>query len=61
MQTFEKYNVSPHKTRHIRGRGSRIGVVDFERRNLTLPETKNGKRHEIWLRDFALCQLKSLH
>jgi integrase len=35
--------------------------VDFERRNLTLPETKNGKRHEIWLSDFALCQLKSLH
>ena len=35
--------------------------VDFERRNMTLPETKNGKRHEIWLSDFALCQLKSLH
>lgn len=35
--------------------------VDFERRHLTLPETKNGKRHEIWLSDFALCQLKSLH
>ncbi|MEN9438268.1 MAG: hypothetical protein RIR09_2923 [Pseudomonadota bacterium] len=35
--------------------------VDFERRNLTLPETKNGKRHEIWLSDFALLQLKSLH
>ncbi|MBC7620934.1 MAG: site-specific integrase, partial [Candidatus Saccharibacteria bacterium] len=35
--------------------------VDFERRNLTLPETKNGKRHEIWLSDFALRQLKSLH
>ena len=35
--------------------------VDFERRNLTLPETKNGKRHGIWLSDFALSQLKSLH
>jgi integrase len=35
--------------------------VDFERQNLTLPETKNGKRHEIWLSDFALRQLKSLH
>ena len=35
--------------------------VDFERRSLTLPETKNGKRHEIWLSDFALRQLKSLH
>ena len=35
--------------------------VDFERRNLTLPETKNGKRHEIWLSDFALCQLKTLY
>ncbi len=35
--------------------------VDFERRNLTLPETKNGKRHEVWLSDFALHQLTSLH
>jgi integrase len=35
--------------------------VDFERRGLTLPETKNGKRHEIWLSDFALYQLKRLH
>lgn len=35
--------------------------VNLERRSLTLPETKNGKRHEIWLSDFALCQLKSLH
>ena len=34
--------------------------VDFERRNLTLAETKNGKRHEIWLSDFALCQLRRL-
>jgi len=49
--------------------GARIGEVlaarwehvDFERRNMTLPETKNGKRHEIWLSDFALCQLKHLH
>lgn len=35
--------------------------VDFERRMLTLPATKNGKRHDIWLSDFALCQLKALH
>jgi integrase len=35
--------------------------VDFERRTLALRETKNGKRHEIWLSDFALSQLKSLH
>jgi len=35
--------------------------VDFERRTLTLTETKNGKRHEIWLSDFALHQLKTLH
>ena len=35
--------------------------VDFKRRRLTLPETKNGKRHEVWLSDFALQQLKSLH
>ena len=35
--------------------------VDFERRSFTLPETKNGKRHEIWLSDIALRQLKTLH
>jgi integrase len=35
--------------------------VDFERRIWTLPETKNGKRHEIWLSDFALEQLKKLN
>ena len=35
--------------------------VDFERQRLTLLDTKNGKRHEIWLSDFALSQLKSLH
>lgn len=35
--------------------------VDFERRIWTLPDTKNGKRHEIWLSDFALDQLKQLH
>lgn len=35
--------------------------VDFERRIWTLPDTKNGKRHEIWLSDFALDQLKHLH
>jgi integrase len=41
--------------------GARWEHVDFQRRNLTLPETKNGKRHEIWLSDFALHQLRSLH
>ncbi|MBP6645104.1 MAG: tyrosine-type recombinase/integrase [Burkholderiaceae bacterium] len=40
---------------------ARWDQVDLERRNLTLPETKNGKRHEIWLSDFALYQIKSLH
>ena len=35
--------------------------VDFERRTLNLPETKNGKRHEIWLSDFALLHLHKLH
>lgn len=40
---------------------ARWGHVDFERRSLTLPETKNGKRHEIWLSDFALRQLRTLH
>lgn len=34
--------------------------VDFERRIWTLPETKNGKRHEIWLNDLAVRQLKKL-
>ena len=34
--------------------------VDFERRIWTLPSTKNGKRHEIWLSDFALDQLRQL-
>lgn len=34
--------------------------VDFDRRNWTLPDTKNGKRHEIWLSDFALRQLERL-
>ena len=33
--------------------------VDFDRQTLTLPETKNGKRHEVWLSDFALRQLKT--
>ncbi|MFC7462705.1 tyrosine-type recombinase/integrase [Hydrogenophaga defluvii] len=34
--------------------------VDFDRRIWTLPETKNGKRHEIWLNDVAVRQLKKL-
>ena len=34
--------------------------VDLDRRIWTLPETKNGKRHEIWLSDFALRQLERL-
>jgi integrase len=34
--------------------------IDFERRTWTLPTTKNGKRHQIWLSDFALNQLKRL-
>lgn len=40
---------------------ARWEYVDFERRSLTLPETKNGRRHEIWLSDFALLQLQRLH
>ena len=40
---------------------ARWEYVDFERRSLNLPETKNGKRHEIWLSDFALLQLQRLH
>lgn len=40
--------------------GARWEHVDFQRRQWTLPETKNGKRHVIWLSDFALRQLKQL-
>ena len=35
--------------------------VDFERRLWTLPDTKNGKAHQIWLSDFALQQFETLH
>jgi integrase len=34
--------------------------VDFERRLWVLPETKNGKSHQVWLSDFALHQLERL-
>lgn len=34
--------------------------VDFTRRIWTLPETKNGRRHEIYLSDFALQTLERL-
>lgn len=34
--------------------------VDFERRLWVLPDTKNGKSHQVWLNDFALRQLKIL-
>jgi integrase len=39
---------------------ARWDCVDFERRKWTLPETKNGKAHEVWLSDFALRQLERL-
>lgn len=35
--------------------------VDFERRLWLLPETKNGKSHQLWLSDFAMRQLERLH
>lgn len=35
--------------------------VDFSTRIWTLPSTKNGKRHHIWLSDFALQQMQKLH
>lgn len=35
--------------------------VDFERRQWLLPDTKNGKSHQIWLSDFALRQFQRLH
>lgn len=34
--------------------------VDFERRLWTLPNTKNGKAHQVWLSDFALRQFEQL-
>lgn len=34
--------------------------IDFERRLWVLPDTKNGKAHQIWLSDFALHQLEIL-
>lgn len=34
--------------------------VDFERRAWTLPITKNGKPHTIWLSDYAMRQLEAL-
>ncbi|MFC7410223.1 tyrosine-type recombinase/integrase [Hydrogenophaga atypica] len=40
--------------------GARWEHIDFARRTWTLPETKNGKRHEIWLSEFAMRQLKKL-
>ena len=40
--------------------GARWEHVDLDRRIWTLPETKNGKRHEIWLSDCALRQLERL-
>lgn len=35
--------------------------VDFERRLWVLPETKNGKSHQVWLSDFALRQFERLN
>ncbi|NCN72345.1 MAG: site-specific integrase [Betaproteobacteria bacterium] len=34
--------------------------VDFERRLWVLPDTKNGKSHQVWLSDFALHQFERL-
>jgi integrase len=41
--------------------GARWEHVDFERGQWTLPETKNGKRHDIALNGFALRQITNLH
>jgi integrase len=41
--------------------GARWEHVDFERRLWVLPETKNGKSHQVWLSDFALRQFERLH
>ncbi|MEK7346434.1 MAG: tyrosine-type recombinase/integrase [Pseudomonadota bacterium] len=40
--------------------GARWEHVDFERRQWVLPETKNGKSHQVWLSDFALRQFERL-
>jgi len=40
---------------------ARWAHVDFERRLWVLPDTKNGKSHQVWLSDFALHQLERLH
>lgn len=40
--------------------GARWEHVDFERRQWTLPETKNGKRQVIWLSDFAMARMRQL-
>ena len=41
--------------------GARWEYVDFERHQWVLPETKNGKSHQVWLSDFALRQFERLH
>ncbi len=41
--------------------GARWEHVDFKRRLWVLPETKNGKSHQVWLSDFALRQFERLH
>lgn len=35
--------------------------VDFQSRRWTLPTSKNGKRHQVWLSDFALIEFRRLH
>ena len=40
--------------------GARWEHIDFERRQWTLPETKNGKRHTIHLNEIALTQFEAL-
>lgn len=41
--------------------GARWEHVDFVRRQWVLPETKNGKSHQVWLSDFTLRQFERLH
>lgn len=35
--------------------------IDFQRRLWTLPKTKNGKPHAVWLSDYAMRQFERLH
>lgn len=41
--------------------GAKWADVDLERRLWTMPKTKNGKPHTVWLSDYAMAQFERLH